>query len=159
MRSFLLIVSHLVCFLVGALIVHGGRTPTEKIETIRVDTLVIRDTMRYTEVKPYKVKVTDTLLVPASDTVTLRDTLWLQLPKETKTYKDSTYEAVVSGYKPELESITVYPTTAIIHTTTQLPPNRWGWTVTAGPTIAYDGKPRVGLGLTIGLGCRIQRGQ
>jgi hypothetical protein len=42
------------------------------------------------------------------------DTLWVELPKIQKEYKDSTFEAWVSGYQPRLDSIKVYRRTIII---------------------------------------------
>ena len=50
------------------------------------------------------------VLVPKTivQTDTIRDSVWVYLPFERKVYEDSTYRAIVSGYKPVLEEIDVF---------------------------------------------------
>lgn len=81
------------------------------------DTLVVHDTV--TRERPVYVHVrhTDTMLVPVVDTVRIRDTVFMALPMEQKVYGDSTYRAVVSGYRPSLDTISVYPATRYITVT------------------------------------------
>lgn len=37
-----------------------------------------------------------------------------QLPREAKVYQDSTYRAVVSGYRPSLDTISIYQRTVFV---------------------------------------------
>ena len=61
-----------------------------------------------------EVRIVDTMLVAVTDTVTVGDTVYLSLPQETKVYGDSTYTAQVSGYRPELDWVEVYPQTEVV---------------------------------------------
>lgn len=104
-----------VLFLVGLLIGLICR-PKQYVETtiVQRDTTVVRDTL--TIAKPVAVtKVRkDTILVYVTDTVRMKDTLFIALPMETKTYKGEDYYAEVSGYRPSLDVIQVYPKTEYI---------------------------------------------
>ena len=83
-----------------------------KRDTItRIDTHIIE--------KPILVerKVTDTMLVAVHDTTTINDTLFLALPRESKVYKGEEYLAEISGYKPSLDRIEIYPKTIYVTTT------------------------------------------
>lgn len=101
------------------------------------------------EVIRYKDKL---VYVPVTDSVIIHqhDTTYIALQFETVEYADSTYNAVVSGYQPKLESISVYPKTAYI-TNTIVERRHWGASITAGPAIVYNGKWYAGLGVAIGL--------
>ena len=69
---------------------------------VRVDTF-----MREVRVPITKTEtVTETLHV--TDTLRVTDSIFVYLPFERKVYEDSTYHAVISGYKPVLEEIEVY---------------------------------------------------
>ena len=91
------------------------------------DTLVVRDT--HIIEKPVLVERTrkETLLVEVHDTTRIRDTLYIALPMESKTYKGEEYYAEVSGYQPSLDRIEVYPKTVVISKTetTTLEPSPW----------------------------------
>lgn len=114
---------------------------------IRTDT--IRDTI--TRIRPIAVsrEVVRTIRVPVTDTIHIRDTAFIELPIETKVYKDSTYEAHISGYRPSLDSIRVF--TRRVIETRQIAPkkaSRWGVGVTAGYGATPKGLlPFVGAGI------------
>ena len=80
--------------------------PSDTIFIFHTDTSYIRDTVFVYYPRPVSVLVSDTLIV--------RDTVLL---KEHKLYKDSLYEAWVSGYEPSLDSICVFPVTKTITNT------------------------------------------
>lgn len=80
--------------------------PSDTIFIFHTDTSYIRDTVFVYYPRPVSVLVSDTLIV--------RDTVLL---KEQKFYKDSLYEAWVSGYEPSLDSICVFPVTKTITNT------------------------------------------
>lgn len=79
------------------------------VETIRQDTLIVRDTLKFYKPKPIFVK-------SELDTLYINDTTFIELPKETKVYRDSTYEAQISGFQPNLDYISVFPKTTYITT-------------------------------------------
>ena len=74
-----------------------------------------------------EVRIVDTMLVAVTDTVHLNDTVYLSLPRETKLYGDSTYTAQVSGYRPELDWVKVYPQKTVVTRTISVGSRkRWG---------------------------------
>lgn len=83
---------------------------------IATDTLTVRDTIR--EIRPIYVgnTRTDTMLVAVRDTIRLRDTLFVTIDREQRHYRGDDYEAWVSGYRPALDSIHVFPETRYITT-------------------------------------------
>lgn len=107
-------------------------------KTIRDTTIVVKlDTVKI--VKPIYIsqKVVDTLLVPITDTLRQNDTLYVPIPKTQKEYKqDSLYRVLVSGYKPNLDYIEVYPKTV---------------TNTITNTV-YKKPAKVGVGIMVGYG-------
>ena len=86
-----------------------------------------------------------TVLVQATDTLWLHDTLYINLPREQRTYADSTYTAWISGYRPQLDSIQIYPQTTTITNTT---------TITHEPK-----KPHFSIGIQTGYGVSIINNQ
>ena len=80
----------------------------------KTDTLTVRDTIK--EIRPVYVEKTrtDTMLVAVTDTVTVSDTVYMVLGREQRHYRGGDYEAWVSGYRPALDSIYVYPETRYI---------------------------------------------
>lgn len=81
---------------------------------IQRDTLVRIDTVK--ELYPVSIKeeIVDTIYVPIEKTILIKDTLYLSLPLEKKLYASSEYYAEVSGYRPSLDYIEVYPKTKIV---------------------------------------------
>lgn len=97
----------------------------ERVVDIQRDTTFIRDT--HIIEKPVLVERTikDSLLVAVHDTTRIHDTLYIALPMEKKIYKGEDYLAEISGYKPSLDRIEVYPKNTIItETITQSVTNR-----------------------------------
>ena len=84
------------------------------------------------------------------------DSVLVEVPIETKVYaEDSLYRAVVSGWHPSLDSLTIYPTTTTItiHEKEKIAPPRWSFGAAVGPSILAtpSGSIHAGLGATIGL--------
>lgn len=79
---------------------------------IKHDTVFITDTLKYDKPKPQIVAIKDTIYVLKDSVKTEGDSILL--PRESKTYEDSTYRAVISGYKPQLDTLMVYPKTIYI---------------------------------------------
>lgn len=73
----------------------------------------------------------------------------MELPITQLHYADTTYEAWVSGYAPQLDSIYVFPKREIVTTVIKQPPKRWHIGIQAGAGITPCGvQPFVGVGLT-----------
>ncbi len=136
-----------ICVAVAALLLMSGgyvigrrscRSNFPEIGGIgTTDTLRIRDTVFKDRPVPVEVTVTDTMLVPFRDTVQVRvrDTVrvMVQVPRETKLYGDSTYRAQVSGYRPSLDWVEVYPQTVVVTKIISADSRkRWGIGVQAG---------------------------
>lgn len=113
----------------------------------KADTVRIRDTIRIPHPVPVTSRIVDSIPVPVpvTDTLWLHDTLYINLPREQRTYTDSTYTAWISGYRPQLDSILIYPLTTTINNTT---------------TITHKPKPpRFSIGLQAGYGVTISNNQ
>lgn len=114
------------------------------------------DTLRLTETKYVASKpIHDSIHVYIHDTtlVVRADTLFL--PKEQKEYADSTYRAWVSGVSPNLDSIYVFPKTAIITKTTPVPVKQRlnvGLQGGVGAVQAFSEKFEPKVGYYVGLG-------
>jgi len=130
--------------------VKWARNGQEGGITERVDTLYIRDTI--TRLKPVYLSRE----VVRVDTLVWRDTIAVPVEVERRVYADSNYRAVVSGWKPSLDTISVYPKTTIITKVQEVqvpaPARRWGVGVSAGYGMGKEGlTPYVGVGLTYNL--------
>lgn len=133
----------------------GKRTATPmQVKVVQRDTLTITrvDTIKIDEPKPYKVEVIkeDTIYI------TQKDTIYITLPIESKEYKAEEYYAKISGYKPKLDFIEVYPRTEYKYITTTekvfQKPKKWGLGVQIGAGIVIGEKvqmkPYLGVGLS-----------
>lgn len=144
-----------LAFFFGFVIGYRGCQKPEKIkEVVVVDTIVQFDTVVREKLVP-KISYIDRW-----DTVEVRttehDTVLAELPIEKKVYEeDSVYRAVVSGYKPSLDSLIVWnkTTTVTIDRTKTLPAPKWSFGVTAGPSVLItpNGKVYGGAGVTGGI--------
>lgn len=144
-----------VSFLIGCR--YGRRTVRNSPEPH-----VIRDTVSYTI---HDTITREKLVYVASyiyDTVRTyfttirRDTVLVDVPIERKVYhEDSLYHAVVSGWRPSLDSLIVWPTTTTItiREKVKTPAPRFSIGITAGPSVLATpgGQVHAGLGATIGL--------
>jgi hypothetical protein len=147
-----------VSFLIGCR--YGRKTariaPKLKViwdttEVVKFDTIVReRPVYRYSYVH-------DT--VRTYFTTTERDTVLVDVPIERRIYEeDSLYRAVVSGWRPSLDSLVIYPTTTTItiREREKIPASRWSVGATVGPSVIATpkGTLRAGLGVTAGLSYR-----
>ena len=89
---------------------------------VRTDTVVVTDTVIERMPEPVAMSVVDTLHIPVMDTVLysvkdtlyVRDTLYVELPREQKFYSADDYRVWVSGYRPRLDSIAVFPSAVYV---------------------------------------------
>lgn len=154
---------YLIAALIGAAVMalslFGVRSCTEKPMEPSVvrDTLILHDTIRIEKPVAKYITTRDTIKIPVI--VTEYDTIFVSFAREEKTYSDSTYRAVVSGYEPSLDLIEVYPRTTIITETQTISvptAKRWGIGVQIGGGAALNGKqvvlsPYIGVGLSYNL--------
>lgn len=87
------------------------------------------------------------------------DTVTVDLPMERKIYQeDSLYFACVSGFRPSLDTLIVWPTitTITIRERERIPAPRWGFAATVGPSLITTpkGSLHAGFGVTAGLSYR-----
>lgn len=114
----------------------GDRLPEERL---RIDTVIFRDTIR------------DTLLVPRKIYLTRVDTVYMWQPNDTvkvpvlvpierKVYETEDYRAVVSGFRPSLDSLDIFPQTRVITRTVEAKiaaKRRW-FRLGIGVGVGYD---------------------
>lgn len=84
------------------------------------------------------------------------DSVMVEVPIERKAYaEDSLYYISISGWKPSLDTLILWPkeTTITITNTVKTPAPRWSFGVTAGPSVLAtpSGQVHAGLGASIGL--------
>lgn len=146
--------------------------------SIQRDTVTVRDTVQGKIVPPVIRSIIrrDTLILPSKSDTSFKqgDTSKreantgpqphelpdgsISVPIEQKVYATPLYRAVVSGWHPALDSITVYPERKIItETITKLaPPLRRWWTIAAGPSATYTIDRQFVPGVSVVLGLNIK---
>ena len=126
----------------------GGETPTPK-----VDTLVIRDTFKVTEPIYVTKRVVDSIPYLVTDTLRMRDTLYVILEREQIRWEDSLSVVYASGVMPQVDSVIHHTENLII--TKEIPvikKTRWGLGVQAGVGAGKGGlTPYVGVGVSCNL--------
>lgn len=122
-------------------------------QTPRVDTLVIRDTIKVTEAISVTKRVVDTILYPVKDTLWMRDTLYVSLEREQIRWEDSLSVVYASGVNPQVDSVIHFTQKQII--TKEIPvikKTRWGLGIQAGVGAGEGGlTPYVGVGVSYNL--------
>lgn len=120
---------------------------------IQRDTLVRVDTVK--ELYPVSImeEIVDTFRLVIRDTVRIKDTLYMNLPLEKKLYASSEYYAEVSGYRPNLDYIEVYPKTVYVTETLDKGPKRWQFSLDLGVDVgrAYNPYFAPNIGAEISL--------
>lgn len=131
-----LVVSVMGAYIIGA--AHGAARVSRPEPIIQRDTVVKYDTLVKVRPEVRYVRVVDTMLVPVTDTIQLRDTTYILVQREERVYVDSLYRATVSGYRPSLDSIVVYPRTEYITTIQKLPAPRWSFGIGVGAAAIWS---------------------
>lgn len=135
----------------------------DDLVAVRTDTVTVRKTIKVDRPVPVHSFVRGRIwlflrdTVATGDTVLVRDTVYLE--RETKVYQDSLYRAVVSGFRPSLDSLTIFhPVRYITRTETVkvLQRKPWGIGIQAGygATIQNGriaGVPYIGVGVSYNL--------
>lgn len=109
------ILPFVIILIVGIVIGWLCRQSCIRPETIiQRDTLVRVDTVKELYPASIREEIVDTLRILIRDTIRVKDTLYMNLPLEKKLYASLEYYAEVSGYRPSLDYIEVYPKTKIV---------------------------------------------
>lgn len=128
------------------------KTPEEKI-IVKVDTLVIHDTIKVTQAITITKKVVDSVYVPVRDTIRQNDTLYVYLEREQIRWEDSLSVIYASGVQPQIDSVFHFRETTVI--TKEIPvkvKSHWGLGVQAGYGIGKGGfSPYVGVGVSYNI--------
>ena len=146
----------ILLILIGILIgqKHRQKTPVEPTE-IKVDTLVVRDTiMHYKPIFVDKIKV-DSVLIPVKDTIVIRDSVYIYMDREKITWRDSLCEVYASGIMPQVDSVRHFQEYKYITIETQVPvkvKSHWGLGVNAGYGVGQSGlTPYIGIGVSYNI--------
>lgn len=120
---------------------------------IKVDTLIIRDTITRYEAKYYERRVIDSVLVPVTDTVRQRDTLYVMLEREQVRWEDSLAVVWASGIRPEVDSVRHFLTERIVVKEVAVPvTRRWGAGIQGGMGFGPSGMfPYIGVGISYNI--------
>ena len=181
---------HLILIAVGALLcvlcgiwIGKGMYDRPVDESVSRDTVILHDTVPDIAPEPkdsVRTKWVTRWLPAKPDTVSRNgeifrefpqisanfsatDTVAVQVPITSKHYSGKNYDAYVSGFEPNLDSIFVYNETQLItETITRMkPPNKWSLTVNAGIDYGVKSKfwqPYASGELTINNHKRLQLG-
>ena len=115
------------------------------IDTIRVVKPIAKDSLitRYKVVNVERVNYVDSVNTISE---VVFDTVMVRLPIESKHYEGENYEAWISGYEPNLDSINVYNRTIVPK------PKRWSIGLQGGLGITPKGvQPYLGIGVSYRL--------
>jgi len=134
--------------------------PAQPVGAITRDTVVITRTDTIARERPvyYAVRQVDTIRIAVRDTVRQQDTLYVALPREQRAYRDTSFEAWVSGVEPALDSIRVFAPVQCVTVTERVPVkvrSRWGLGVSAGYGITLDKQPQFTPYLGVGISYNI----
>ena len=147
-----IVVAILIGFLVGRRCT--GNDPRES-PTPKVDTLFIRDTFKVTEPKYITRRIVDSIPYPVTDTIRMRDTLFVLLERQQVTWEDSLARVYASGVNPHVDSVIHFTQEMVI--TKEIPviqvkKTRWGLGVQAGVGAGKDGlTPYLGVGVSYNI--------
>lgn len=145
-------VAILILFLFDRII---PRNAPQEPQSIRVDTLFIRDTIKVTEPVYVTRRMVDSVLVPVTDTIRLRDTLYVFLEREQIRWEDSLSVVYASGVRPEIDSVIHYAERMVIVKeipVVRVKKTRWGFGIQAGAGATKDGlTPYVGVGVSYNI--------
>lgn len=133
---------------------HRQKMPVEQPE-IKVDTLIVRDTiMQYKPIFVDKIKV-DSVLIPVKDTIVIRDSVYIYMDREKITWRDSLCEVYASGIMPQVDSVRHFTEYKYVTIETAIPvkeKSHWGLGVNAGYGVGQGGlTPYIGIGVSYNI--------
>ncbi len=138
--------------IIGYLIGYSPVKTEVKTETI---TRTVHDTIAVESPKIVEKRVVDTMLVEVTDTLRIKDTLYLPLERTQVVSQDSNFRVVASGFRPRIDSVCIYNSTIyqtdVIERTIAKKTKHWGIGVSAGYGFAVQ-KEAVVAAPTISVG-------
>lgn len=148
MKPWKIVLTILLTAAISSVIGYGYGRRGARLSTPIAGIIRIRDTVR--DSIPYPVIETVVQEIPelfpvyiTLDGDTIHEPVYIPVLITQKEYQTENYRAWVSGYKPSLDSVWVYPEKIIIRET----PRKWGIGVIAGYGIGRNGlSPYVGVG-------------
>ena len=158
----ILIASAVIIVALALSFVAGQRDAMNRLvlpQEPKVDTLFIYDTI-VSEKPIYKEKrITERILVPVTDTIRVKDTLYLYAEREQIHWKDSLSDVYASGIDVNVDSVLHYVPMKVVTETTEIiikMKPKWSIGVHAGyGAFANNGQiatsPYVGLGISYNL--------
>lgn len=141
-----------LCFIVGYRCDRSA--PVGQLEP-KVDTFVVRDTIKVADPVYVTRRVVDSVAYPVTDTIRMRDTLYVLLEREQIRWEDSLAVVYASGVRPQVDSVIHFTKDLVI--TKEIPViqvkrTRWGIGVQAGVTGSKTGvMPYFGVGVSYNL--------
>ena len=154
--SYLAIALLFVLGAIGGWWLRGLKGVPDNPPIIKTDTIWRHDTLRFPVPVPETRWVHDTTYIALTDSVIVHrhDTTYVQIPRETTYYRDSLYEAWVTGFRASLDSIHVFRSTAIVEVPVEkIIRKRWGLGLQAGATYIHNEgvTPYLGLGISYNI--------
>lgn len=155
MKDFL--VAFITIMALTALAFYAGRktakTGQEETIVVRVDTLVIRDTVTSYKPKYIARRVIDSVLVPVQEFIVEKDTVYVSLEREQLTWEDSLARVYASGINPQVDSVIHFRDRMVVTKTFPVRvPYRWGIGIQGGVGVGKGGlTPYVGVGVHYNL--------
>lgn len=133
---------------------HQQKTHVEPPE-IKVDTLIVRDTiMQYKPIFTDKIKV-DSVLIPVKDTIVIRDSVYIYMDRDKITWRDSLCEVYASGIMPQVDSVRHFREYQYVTIETAIPvkdKSHWGLGINAGYGVGQGGlTPYIGIGVSYNI--------
>ena len=133
---------------------HRQKSPIEPPE-IKVDSLIVRDTIvQYKPIFVDKIKV-DSVLIPVKDTIVIRDSVYIYMDREKITWRDSLCEVYASGIMPQVDSVRHFREYQYVTIETAKPvkeKSHWGLGINAGYGVGQGGlTPCIGIGVSYNI--------
>lgn len=156
------IIKWFTAFLIAVVLVcvsytTGYERASDEHPKVLVDTMVIHDTITQYKAVVEERRVIEKVYLPVTDTIRLRDTLYIEVEREQLVWQDSLSAVYVSGIRPNVDSVRHYITERIVKVeTTRISVNRWGLGIHAGYGVGtHQGclvtSPYVGIGVSYNI--------
>lgn len=123
-----------------------------------VDTLEVCETVFVEKPVFYEKRKTDTVLISITDTIRIRDTLYMYAVREQVHWSDSLSDIYASGIEVDIDSVKHYMTKQVVtisrEVVTKTHP-KWGVGIQAGYGIGFSqnitASPYIGIGVTYNI--------
>lgn len=143
------IIKWFTAFLIAVVLVcvsytTGYERASDEHPKVLVDTMVIHDTITQYKAVVEERRVIEKVYLPVTDTIRLRDTLYIEVEREQLVWQDSLSTIYASGFLPQIDSVQHFIAERIVTkelTKVVKKPCRWS------------------IGINAGYGCTIHNGR